>query len=530
MTPTASERSDAFRKIDGRLRGGAAASARALAAHRGGPASADLESHLEHKPGQESLPILGPLKLDIARISLLLLQEAGGPGYRARFQTIALSFPGVRFASGREANASLFGNPEPTAAKTDLGWYAAHRNHPCPSTHFQHGAAMRPVTKVAPTTIAPNYPFYNNNPGAFTVQNQRFKAGSDPARAYNNNNTTFKSVAEIQQDILSWFPLGISPFPAGVQFGIQALAISKMRKRLEKLYRQANVHLMEQLGDYCSYCEIYVPGHLHVEHSIPKSEFPLRTLAWENFLRACPPCNSSKGQRPSHATALGWVPFPILNPTETDIMDAAKDHYFWPDGTADSYRRLSYRLCDVALGYAPIPLALTHRLHSFVNYQVRTNLPIPNPLGVQVQTRHVEVTVVPAGNLAGQHPRTLAQLQNVGLHVGGSLRAGYRTLTCFRVLAALRTIFVVLGVIPPLLRAVVWPLVFPLLWRGFLEVCQTFGHYSTILTILAARPDPGFAPGGYLNLGQRFVHDSNPANPNADRAVVFLGTNTNQLP
>ena len=84
------------------------------------------------QPGQKSLTILDPLKLDIARI-FLLLQEGDDGGYLVRFQNVALSFLGVRFPPGGQANATLFGNPDPGAATSALGWYAAYRKDPGPS-------------------------------------------------------------------------------------------------------------------------------------------------------------------------------------------------------------------------------------------------------------------------------------------------------------------------------------------------------------------------------------------------------------
>ncbi len=65
---------------------------------------------------------------------------------------------------------------------------------------------------------------------------------------------------------------------------------------LFKQYKEANLFLKERLGKYCSYCEMYIPAGLYVEHIQPKHVYPLKELDWDNFLLACCHCNSSKGK------------------------------------------------------------------------------------------------------------------------------------------------------------------------------------------------------------------------------------------
>ncbi|HEX7240462.1 MAG TPA: HNH endonuclease signature motif containing protein [Longimicrobiaceae bacterium] len=389
---------------------------------------------------------------------------------------------------------------------------------------------MRPITRRNPQAVGnlAEYPFYT--PQSLQQQNETFGATSVTAQVYNNGvMPVTRTVEEIQADLLT-FLLGGNPFHALSQPADRTRAAKAMKERLAEIYRPANAHLTLQFGNYCSYCEIAIPGHLlHVEHLIPKSQFPLRTVWWDNFLQACPNCNSSKGQNPLRTTALGWVPTPIINPTETDIMDAAVDRYFWPDRNADSYHRLSYQLCDAANGYAVIPLAAasdtTNTPVSFVNYQVHANVLLNNlPGSIRVLDHWVEVTVVPAGNPAGQLPATDDQLLNVGLNVQGSSRAGYRTQTWFRVLTQLQELEQALGTFQPPQHA----LVFPILWNAFLLAFQAFGHYSTILTILADFNDVTFMNPAYNSLGDRFVNDTAPAN--AGPLTVFPGTNRNLLP
>lgn len=65
-------------------------------------------------------------------------------------------------------------------------------------------------------------------------------------------------------------------------------------------YQDANPPLRNRIGRYCSYCEIEFKYGLAVEHVVPKNPHsgnPALQLAWDNFLLACPMCNSCKGMR-----------------------------------------------------------------------------------------------------------------------------------------------------------------------------------------------------------------------------------------
>lgn len=60
-------------------------------------------------------------------------------------------------------------------------------------------------------------------------------------------------------------------------------------------YQEAKPHLIERLGSHCSYCEVPgAPPMLDVEHIYPKAAHPSRENSWDNFLIACPSCNSKK--------------------------------------------------------------------------------------------------------------------------------------------------------------------------------------------------------------------------------------------
>ena len=60
-------------------------------------------------------------------------------------------------------------------------------------------------------------------------------------------------------------------------------------------YQETKGDLIDRLGEYCSYCEMQLNAVLAVEHVQPKSQHPHLLLVWDNFLIACPSCNSAKG-------------------------------------------------------------------------------------------------------------------------------------------------------------------------------------------------------------------------------------------
>jgi len=65
-------------------------------------------------------------------------------------------------------------------------------------------------------------------------------------------------------------------------------------------YQEARFDLTIRLGQYCSYCEIFVPAALEVEHIQPKKgryARPDLKLAWVNFLLACKNCNATKSDK-----------------------------------------------------------------------------------------------------------------------------------------------------------------------------------------------------------------------------------------
>lgn len=83
-------------------------------------------------------------------------------------------------------------------------------------------------------------------------------------------------------------------------------------------YQRAKKPLLENLGDYCSYCEVHNSNQrdLHVEHVQPKGlqQYADLETEWSNFLLACSTCNGTdnKGDR---NVVLSDIHLPHLNNT-----------------------------------------------------------------------------------------------------------------------------------------------------------------------------------------------------------------------
>jgi uncharacterized protein (TIGR02646 family) len=71
-------------------------------------------------------------------------------------------------------------------------------------------------------------------------------------------------------------------------------------------YGEARQHLIDRVGDFCSYCEIQITNPA-VEHVQPKNHNAGLALDWDNFLLACINCNSIKGHDPIVMADYYWA-------------------------------------------------------------------------------------------------------------------------------------------------------------------------------------------------------------------------------
>ncbi|TLU82390.1 MAG: hypothetical protein FDX21_07750 [Chlorobium sp.] len=84
----------------------------------------------------------------------------------------------------------------------------------------------------------------------------------------------------------------------------------------QKSYRphtKANNDLEENLGPYCSYCEVF-SSDLEVEHVISQDQDATLAHDWNNFLLACGRCNGKCGKSNKHVD-FTTIHFPHLNNT-----------------------------------------------------------------------------------------------------------------------------------------------------------------------------------------------------------------------
>ncbi|MCC6460181.1 MAG: HNH endonuclease [Saprospiraceae bacterium] len=64
-------------------------------------------------------------------------------------------------------------------------------------------------------------------------------------------------------------------------------------------YGNANPVLQLNLGDYCSYCEVF-SSDLEVEHVVAKHQDDSKKTEWDNFLLACGRCNGRDNKSNKH--------------------------------------------------------------------------------------------------------------------------------------------------------------------------------------------------------------------------------------
>ncbi|HEY0835245.1 MAG TPA: HNH endonuclease [Azospirillum sp.] len=112
-----------------------------------------------------------------------------------------------------------------------------------------------------------------------------------------------------------------------VQNDLDAETYKDCNKSLDNVstYQEARLGLTTAVGGYCSYCELPLTSSLAVEHKLPKFWFPDRMLNWDNFLLACPICNSIKNDKPNQKEL---PPSPLTTDKAADKIGTL---YGWPD-------------------------------------------------------------------------------------------------------------------------------------------------------------------------------------------------------
>jgi hypothetical protein len=291
-------------------------------------------------------------------------------------------------------------------------------------------------------------------------------------------------------------------------------ALGAIMDRMGELYPQAGIPLTVAIGSFCSYCESYSTGGLHVEHVVPKSPFVALEIDWDNFLLACPPCNSIKSNRPTYA-AVKAIPPALTNPTSiAACRTTVRSMYEFPDDNATAFQDYPQVLCylnAVTGAWTPLTLAqsvdLANQLVSkdLVTRQVTARIPTVSANAVQVS-----VLVQPPGAPAADLTNNLCQLNRTPPALDplrtADQRLFNRTVAWFDALSALA----VLTAAPPS--------TFYSFWALFVLGVQNAGFWSVWITILSKFTDPVSG----ANLATRFLADPT-------IAAAYPGTNTTNI-
>jgi 5-methylcytosine-specific restriction endonuclease McrA len=278
----------------------------------------------------------------------------------------------------------------------------------------------------------------------------------------------------------------------------QARAVAAIQNHVGKTYKLASIPLIRELGAFCSFCETPLPGLAEVEHCVPKSEYPLFALLWENFLISCSPCNSSKGNVPSRSLVRNWISKGA--PGEQDYYNEIRNnHYVWADLHSKSYRWLPlcmeyYDTVSGSWNVLPVKDAANldnQQLSSDPSTRkVRARIYDPEDATMRTHKDHSVRVVFCATCTRAREMISLCKLNEHGnLASSYDRRVMNRTIVWFRALNTLKNY-----------SSGKDSNIESNLWKMFLGAAELAGFYSVWMTILLAH-DPA--------LGKRFLQDSN---------------------
>jgi hypothetical protein len=139
--------------------------------------------------------------------------------------------------------------------------------------------------------------------------------------------------------------------------------ISYFTKNNAMKYGNARGSLIDNYGQYCSYCGTTVQDTaLAIEHCLPKAVFPSKMLQYDNFFLCCPSCNSNKGSKPTYAEALAWAKKTKPKPDIKDILLGGMNRQLWADSVR-AWTGFPFRLVNTLAKVPPINM----------NYALNTN-------------------------------------------------------------------------------------------------------------------------------------------------------------
>ncbi len=306
------------------------------------------------------------------------------------------------------------------------------------------------------------------------------------------------------------------------------------------IYKQAAGPLTHNMGPYCSYCESPVSGLLEVEHLAPKSEFPLLSTTWDNFLLSCSPCNATKGNRPRlqdlqpNQNLDNFLLANYVLPTDPNV----------PNGVYVSIIPVLHYLNDqnqfIPLAN-PIAMDLNNEIvtTNVSTQTVSANITMPNQPnlnGVIVRV-FLEAQNVDNRQAAAQETINLCGLNNM-LHPNAAQRKNTtwdrrvfnRTIAWFTILKQLNNLLAA-EIIQPHQQAEPMHIdaemnLFTVMWNNFLLSAKAYGFYSLWYYILQNTfyVDPDNNP----LINQFRPQNGDPNNP--ENTIYFPGTNYALLP
>lgn len=293
----------------------------------------------------------------------------------------------------------------------------------------------------------------------------------------------------------------------------QLRTVNAIKDKVTDSYKRAAVPLTQELGCFCSFCETPLPGLLEVEHCVPKSQYPMFALLWENFLLACGPCNNAKGDAPSRSTVRSWTGTPVTN--EQQYYDEIRSrHYVWADIGGSSHSWLPVVLESYDPGsdlWSVVPMSEAAHLdnylisHDIAKREVQAGI-YDSTSNTHVQ-RIVRTQLTPA---AADPARSNEMLKLCALNDNGKLASTYdrrvlnRTIAWFRCIFSLKTYSVL--EVKATQKAAAWDLL--------LQNSATVGFYSVWLSIIRFNNPV---------LAGKFVAETN-------QEFYYPGTDTTSLP
>jgi 5-methylcytosine-specific restriction endonuclease McrA len=292
----------------------------------------------------------------------------------------------------------------------------------------------------------------------------------------------------------------------------QTQAVAAIRNKVTAAYKLATVPLTEELGSFCSFCETPVRGLLEVEHCVPKSEYPSFALGWENFLLACSPCNTAKGNVPSRSAVRGWSQTRFTN-EQGFYSEIRSRHYVWADigGTSYIWLPLVLEWFDPASGvWAVLPMGEAAHLDNelvFCDIAKREVQAKIHDASSRTQIQRIVRTQLSPASPAATRGHEMLQL--CALNDNGNLRSTYdrrvlnRTAAWFLCLEALKTH-----------KAANDAVMQSATWKLLLQNSAAVGFYSVWLSIIRFHD---------MGLAKKFVIDSN-------QKLYYPGTDTRYLP